>query len=427
MKHKYKLSAIALAYTLAMGLGGTALAQTTADINQSGQDNAAYAEQAGNSNGNITASIVQSGNSNRAGHADSSTVSATAGGIWQQGNQGTTSARISQSGNGNLGMIIQEGVTSKYARVTQQGNGNTGTITQQGGIGGGATLLQNGDSHSAKIMLQPGNYNPAFNAGVVEVSQFSQGNRAEVVHMGRGKTTVVQVGVNNAARLESYANLFSGLTVGQYGNFNTVTASSLGSVQQYGDRNSASLLGFVQNYRGPSDDYSIRGTINQMGYDNSAYINQTSSAGGGFASIDQWGSRNAASIEVAGRYGARTQIGQRGADNSASIMQGSFESRDVSISQQGTGNRSTVRQTSFADDQASTVQNGDYNTAEIVQAAYLFNEASITQDGYRNRAVIAQNGRESSSNVARITQQGNDLQAVISQNGTSNRAAIRQR
>ena len=426
---KHKLSAIAFAYTLAMTMGGAALAQTSADISQTGQGNAAYAEQVSNSNGSTTASIVQSGNGNRAGNPDSSTVSDTAGGIWQKGNQGNTTAEVRQSGNSNLGMVSQEGVSGKYARVTQFGNNNTGTISQQGGIGGGAALLQTGQDQRAAITVLSGN--PRFesegNAGVVEVSQFSQGNRAEVVQRGVGKTTLVQAGSNNTARLDSPSSLARSLIVEQFGRDNTVSTVALGSVRQYGSGNSAMLLGGPGGFQGPSEFYAAQNSIEQSGNFNHASINQQASHGDIVASINQLGSSNTASISTSGRYGGKTQIDQRGNANSASIVQNNFEARNASITQSGTGNRSTVEQKGFAWDQARTVQTGDYNAAEIVQTAYLASEASIIQDGYRNRAVVTQSGRESYDNVARITQQGNDLQAAISQNGTSNRAAIRQR
>ena len=426
---KHQLSAVVLASILAMSLSGAAFAQTSADINQKGQDNAAYAEQVENANGSVAATIVQSGNNNRAGNPDSSAVSPAAGGIWQKDSGGNTMAEIRQTGNSNLGMVMQEGVTGKYARVTQIGNSHTGTIAQQGGTGGGAELMQTGEGQSATITVKPPSANPIYNSGVVEVSQFSRGNQAEVVHAGPGKTKVVQAGDNNTARLDSVASLFSGLSVEQYGRDNTASATSLGAVRQYGDRNSAALLGFVRGFRGASSDYNIRGDITQMGSDNSARINQSSSVGGGFASINQAGSSNVASIETSGRYQGFTQIEQRGFANSASIMQLSFEAGNVSISQEGTGHRSTVQQKGFGGDQASTAQTGASNTAEIYQESF-YNEAMITQDGYRNRAVVAQgaeNGFETSSNMARITQQGNNFQAAIYQNGIRNSAAIRQR
>lgn len=426
---KHKLSAIAFAYTLAMTMGGAALAQTSADISQTGQGNAAYAEQVSNSNGSTTASIVQSGNGNRAGNPDSSTVSDTAGGIWQKGNQGNTTAEVRQSGNSNLGMVSQEGVSGKYARVTQFGNNNTGTISQQGGIGGGAALLQTGQDQRAVIKVMSGN--PRFelegNKGVVEVSQFSQGNRAEIVQRGIGKTTLVQAGANNTATLDRPSTLQGSVFVEQFGSDNTVSTATLGSVRQYGVGNSAVVVGSTSAFQNPSEFYTAENSIVQSGNFNRASISQYALAGDLVASINQLGSSNTASISTLGRYGGKTQIDQRGNANSASIVQSNFEARNASITQSGTGNRSTVEQKGFAWDQARTVQTGDYNTAEIVQTAYLASEASIVQDGYRNRAVVTQSGRESYDNVARITQQGNDLQAAISQNGTSNRAAIRQR
>ena len=430
---KHKLSAIVLATTtLAMALSGAASAATSADITQTGQANTAYAEQVENAGANTAAVIVQSGNANRAGNPDSGTVSDTAGGIWQKGSQGNTTAEVRQSGNGNLGMVSQEGVTGKYARVVQFGNNNTGTISQQGGIGGGAALLQSGQDHRAVIKIMSGN--PRFesegNAGVVDVSQFSQGNRAEVVQRGVGKTTLVQAGANNTATLDSPSSLTKSVFVEQFGRDNTVSTATLGSVRQYGSGNSAMLLGSSAGYQGPSEFYSAQNSIEQAGNFNRASINQRAAHGNIVASINQLGSSNTASIETGGRYGAKTQIDQRGNANSASIVQSAFEARDISISQWGTGNRSTVEQKSFALDQAHTVQTGGYNTAQIDQKGYADNEATITQDGYRNRAVVAQglqNGLETVSNVARITQQGSDLQAAIYQNGASNRAAIRQR
>ena len=424
---KHPLSAIVLAHTLAMSMGGAALAQTSAYINQNGQGNAAYAEQVENSNGSIAAVILQSGSNNRAGDPDSGTVSANTGGIWQKDNHGDTSAKVNQIGNGNLLMISQEGVTNKYARIAQIGNSNTGAIVQQSGIGGGAVLSQNGDDHNAAITVKAGNFNPIYNSGYVQVSQFSRGNRAEVVHAGPGNTTVVQAGNNNTAKLDSVANLFSRLSLEQYGSDNTASATSLGFVRQYGDRNSAALLGFVQGFRGAASDYNIRGDITQMGSDNSARIDQKPSVGGGFAFINQAGSSNVASIETGGRYQGTTQIEQRGFANSASINQLSFEAGHVSIIQYGAGHRSTVQQKGLAYEQASTLQTGANNTADIVQTGFLYNDALIIQDGYRNWAVVTQGSSESYSNVARITQQGNDFQAAIYQTGVSNRAAIRQR
>jgi hypothetical protein len=424
---KHQLSAIVLAHTLAMTTGSAAFAQASADISQTGQGNAAYAEQVENSNGSIAAVILQSGSNNRAGDPDSGTVSATTGGIWQKDNHGDTSAKVNQTGNGNLLRISQDGVTNKYARIAQIGNSNTGAIVQQSGNGGGAVLSQSGDDHNATITVKAGDFNPIYNSGYVQVSQSSRGNRAEVVHAGPGNTRVVQAGDNNTARLDSVANLFSGLSLEQYGRDNTASVTSLGFVRQYGDRNSAALLGFVQGFRGAASDYNIRGDITQMGSDNSARIDQRPSVGGGFAFINQAGSSNVASIETGGRYQGTTQIEQRGFANTATILQTAFQAGNISVSQQGSGHRSTVQQKGFALEQASTAQTGGNNTADIVQAGYLYNDAMIIQDGYRNRAVVAQGSSESYSNVARIYQQGNDFQAAIYQNGAGNRAAIRQR
>ncbi|MDB5844489.1 MAG: hypothetical protein JWP79_1799 [Polaromonas sp.] len=424
---KHQLSAVVLAHTLAMSMGSTAFAQTSADISQTGQGNAAYAEQVENSGASIAAAIVQSGSNNRAGDPDSGTVSGAAGGIWQKGNHGNTTAEVRQAGNSNLGMVTQEGVTGKYARVTQLGSSNTGAIAQQGGSGGGAALTQTGDEHTASITLRANpRSNPIYNSGVVEVSQFSQGNQAQVVHRGPGKTTVVQAGSYNTAKLDSQASLVRNLAVEQYGRNNTVSANSLGSVRQYGAGNSAMLLGDPNTFRGSSELYGTQGDIVQMGNDNNATINQRGSAGDGVGSIDQLGSSNIASIATGGRYGGRTQIEQRGYANSASIMQGSFQAGNVSISQQGTGHASTVQQRGFGLEQASTLQVGGDNTADIVQEAN-YDDALISQEGYRNRAVVAQGGYEGYANVARIYQQGNDFQAAIRQDGAGNRAVIRQR
>ncbi|MDB5885554.1 MAG: hypothetical protein JWR74_1725 [Polaromonas sp.] len=426
---KHRLSAIVLAQILA--LGGAAHAQTSASINQTGQDNTAYAEQSANSGGSIAATIVQSGTGNHAGSPDGATVSLTAGGILQTGNRGNTTAEVRQTGNNNLGMVVQEGVTGKYARLTQTGNSNTGSIAQQGGSNGGAALTQVGDDHRAAVRVVSAN--PRFESigftGVVEVTQFHRGNRAEVLHTGVGKTTLVQAGINNTAKLDSPTNLVRGLTVEQYGRDNTVSASTIGSVRQYGATNNANLTGSSSGFQGPPEEYGARNLIEQNGTLNSASINQRASHGDIVASINQQGSSNVASIETSGRFGATTQIEQRGLANTASISQSAFQAGNISISQQGTGHRSTVQQRGFALEQASTAQTGGNNTAEIVQAGYLYNEALISQDGYRNRAVVAQGNStvESYSNVAKIYQQGNDFQAAIGQVGTSNHAVIRQR
>lgn len=424
---KHRLSAIVLTHTLAMTLGGAALAQTRADINQTGQGNAAYAEQVENSNASIAATIVQSGNNNRAGNPDSALVSLAEGGILQKGNFGNTTAEVRQTGNGNLGMVTQEGVTGKYARATQIGNGNTGAIVELGGTGGGAALTQIGDDHRASITLRANPRGSRINnSGMVDVNQFGQGNRAEVVETGVGTTTAVQAGINNTAKLDSPSSLVSNLAVEQYGRDNTVSANSLGSVLQYGAGNNAMLLGEPGNFRGPLELYGTRGDIVQMGNDNSASLNQRGSAGNGSGSIDQLGSSNIASIETGGRFEGRTRIEQRGYANSARIMQGSFEAGDVFISQQGSGHRSSIQQRGFGLEQASTVQVGGDHIADIVQEAN-YDDALISQDGYRNLAVVAQGGIQGYANVARIYQQGNDFQAFIRQDGVSNRAAIRQR
>lgn len=426
---KHQLSAIVLAHSIAMTLGGTALAQTSASINQAGQDNTAYAAQDGNSNGSMTATIVQSGIGNHAGNPDSAMVSQTAGGILQWGNRGNTTAEVRQTGNSNLGMVLQEGVNGKYARLTQIGRSNTGSIIEQGGSNGGGALTQIGDDHRAAVRIVSAN--PRFESdgysGVVEVSQFNRGNRAEVLHTGVGKTVLVQAGNDNTAKLNSPTNLVTGLTVEQYGRDNTVSASTIGSVRQYGAANGAVLTGNPSGFQGPPEYYGAQNLIEQNGTFNRASINQQASHGSIVASIDQLGSANVASIQTGGRYGAKTLIEQRGNANTAGILQTAFQAGNISISQQGAGHRSTVEQRGFALEQASTAQTGGHNTASIVQTGYLYNEALISQDGYRNRAVVTQGNFESYSNVARIHQQGNDFQAAIGQVGGSNHAAIRQR
>ena len=381
-------------------------------------------EQISNADGSIAAVIVQSGSGNRAGNPDSRTVSVTTGGIWQKDNRGNTTAEVRQSGNGNIGMVAQEGVSSKYGRITQTGNSNIGTVVQQGGIGGGAALTQAGDDNRATITLQyMQDYRPG-NSGVVEVIQLDRSNRAEVQQVGSGRTALWQSGSYNKAILGNQLPV-GDLVVEQAGTGNFARATSPGSIAQFGIGNTAVVLGDDSLVINPLG-YATRGLVNQQGSANVAIIDQSKSAGDGLAGIDQLGSKNTASITTGGRYSTgKLQIGQQGYANSASITDFSFSGGAASIEQNGVSQQSSIFQTGWQTGQASTVQTGGDNVASIYQDSS--DEAQILQDGYRNRARINQSsGGSWTYNVANIRQQGNDSQARIQQTGMGNRAGIRQ-
>lgn len=419
---KHPLSAIVLAHGLAITLGGTAFAQTTADIQQTGHGNAAYAEQANNAGDNVAANIVQSGYGNRAGNPDSGSVSLSAGGILQSNNRGHTTAQIRQEGNGNLGMVTQEGVTGKFERVSQSGYNQTGTLIEQGGSGGGAAIAQYGIGNAAAVTL-------TGNDGVVDVIQSSQSNKAEVTHASSGKTSLQQSGAYNTATVDNqHAN--GNLKVEQTGSSNFANATSPGLIVQTGRGNSASLSGTDNLVINPVF-YNTQGYINQYGIANSASISQKWSAGNGVASIDQFGTANTASLTTLGRHGGIVKIKQNGNDHIASVDQGAFTASNVSVDQEGTGHKANISQRAHQFGLNHTEQKGAFNVATVTNFATGSGDESIVlQDGLRNQALISQTsaaGFMGDANKATIQQQGNDFQATIYQAGAANRAAIRQR
>ena len=425
---KYKLSAIVVASTLAMALSGAAFAATSADITQTGQGHAAFIDQAGNANDNVSASIVQSGSGNRAGNPDTLNAAPDAGGILQTNNRGKTRAEIIQSGTTNLGAVVQENVNGKYASVKQTGTSNLGSIIQQDGTGGGATLTQNGQNHASAItMTGLVRGDTRGNSGTVEVSQFDRGNRAEVLQVGRGHASVKQNGNYNKATLKS-TSLVGDMDVVQNGTNNVARATVPGSIQQIGNDNTAMLLGDSNSLVIDPLGYRARGEIVQWGQSNNASIDAQYSAGSGLARIEQIGSYNTASIKGGGRFAPTlSNIQQLGYANQANIVQNNFQAGSASIVQKGVAQKSSIVQTSFGGSAAQTAQTGTDNVALITQASND-NEASILQSGNRNQAQVTQSQIEGAgANMARIQQQGNDLQASITQNGRDNRAAIRQR
>ncbi|MDB5844488.1 MAG: hypothetical protein JWP79_1798 [Polaromonas sp.] len=418
---KHQLCAIAFTGTLAMIPVGTALAQASADINQTGQDHTAYAEQVSNAGANIAATLVQSGNGNRAGDPDTGTVSLTAGGILQKENRGNTTAEVRQDGSDNLGMVTQEGVGEKYGRVSQTGVGHTGTIIEQGGTGGGAAITQVGVSNAAAVTL-------SSSGGVVEVVQSSQDNKAEVTQRSSGRTALRQDGAFNTAILDNQRRV-GDLAVEQAGSANFALATSLGSIVQTGTGNSAWLSGTNDLVINPVF-YNTTGRINQQGMANNASISQRWSAGNGVASIDQLGNGHTASLTTLGRHGGIVQIRQQGNAHSASVDQASFTASNVYVDQQGTGQKATISQKAFQFGQSRTVQKGGFNVASISNfQTGSGDESSILQDGFRNQALVSQSGDlgiAGDINKATIQQQGSDFQAAIHQIGAANRAAIRQ-
>jgi len=280
---KHQLSAIVLATTLAMAMSGAASAATSADITQTGAANQAYAAQTNNSQGDTTATIVQSGAGNFAGNPDGGTVSFVEGGILQNGNHGNTTAEVGQRGNGNLAMVKQEGVTGKYGGISQVGDNNMSSLIEQGGSGGGASIVQSGRSNVAAVTL-------SGNGGIVDVLQSSQANKAEVNHISSGVTILRQGGLANTAMLDNQ-HVVGNLTVQQMGSGNSAQSNSLGSIVQDGNGNAASISGTGGGLTSPSL-YNTFAMINQVGVVNTASISQNWSAGNGLASIDQSGRGN---------------------------------------------------------------------------------------------------------------------------------------
>lgn len=313
---KIPLSALALGIGLAVA-GPFAAAQVTSPtvtITQQGAGNTAAAEQYDFDPGAIPfIQIKQTGTDNHVGGPGGTT-----GGVIQHGSVTGAEATVIQAGTGNNAGIVQGDIGPHIPTVSiaQTGNANSAMVRQE--ISGGTDVI---------------------------VKQNGSGNAADVTQSAADtEIRVTQTGTNNSATIvDQGTDLFSGPSVVQNGDGNTVSATAINNnfsdhtITQTGLRNHATTNQF--------DVSSSSLSITQTGADNQADITQAGLIQS--ATINENGNGNLASITQSGvnelLIGNTALITQVGNNNSAAVRQvgDGFAS---TISQIGSGNYANVYQ-----------------------------------------------------------------------------------
>jgi hypothetical protein len=313
---KILLSALALSVGLAVA-GPFAAAQVTSPtvtITQQGTGNTAAAEQYDFDPGAIPfIHINQTGTGNHVGGPGGTTA-----GVIQHGSITGAEATVTQSGTGNNAGIVQADIGPHIPTVsiTQTGNANSAMVRQETSNGTDVIVNQNGTGNAADITQSAGDTE-------IRVTQTGTNNSATIVDQGTG--------------------LFSGPSVVQNGEGNTVSATALNNglsdhtITQTGLRNHAvtnqydvsmSTLSIVQ---AGADNQA---GITQTGVNQSATINQNGS--GNLASLTQ----NGVNEILVGNTALITQVG----NNNNAILRQVGDGFASTINQIGSGNYANVYQ-----------------------------------------------------------------------------------
>ena len=335
---------------LALLFAAPAIAQNNeSDIAQTGNDNAAEVSQDGS---NATSTVTQSSDDNI--------------------------VEVNQSGDGASSLVEQTGDNSAYAfadpnnvaEVTQ--NGDSDSIVRQTGVAASANVYQDGDLNSSTIEqsgllaitgrsdLGPLNYD------ATGVSQAGDNNRSFVEQRGGSSTVVIQD--SSLAALGNQSDVMQGTGNGQ------------AYVMQVGGNNDSWINQQTEACCGQPTPVA---TVNQMGDDHIASIDQTITSRGADATITQTGLSNDSYITQnaqgpVGSEGSVAATNQSG-DNNYSLIDQQAELNDADVWQSGNSNFSYV------------YQNGTDNTADVAQHSDG-NASTITQNGTGSTATVTQGG-----------------------------------
>jgi hypothetical protein len=314
------------------------------------------------------------------------------------------------------------------ARVTQTGNNNRAVIDQAvGGIINGqntAEIIQNGNLNRGTI-TQSSATNPVT-GGFDNTALIDQ-------RRSRGEATIDQIHDYLAAR-DNRATIVQ------------ITADAKASIQQRGDRNTATVRQLAGSFR-PTANVDQNGRINtaivrQAGANGVVNVFQgTYQAGPGASGetfnsrveidnngqnanifVSQIGTGHDAIVFEAGSNGLIT-VSMAGALNSVNVLQQSTDGV-VEITSTGTSASNIAEVTQAASDVGSTarvLQTGRYAESDIMQSDTVLgggaNLADVTQTG---------NGLTVGSILSTVAQNGGDNLAMVSQAGAYATSGITQ-
>lgn len=250
----------AVVITLAIGIAGTAGAQTSVTLTQDGINHYATIEQDQTSTSSVT--VTQTGDSNSVGSPmDLKTGTAAVVGVLQSGTQSST-VNVVQSGDNNSARVEQIGAQASAADVTQSGSYNTAGVEQYNGYNN-ATVTQAGSLNTASVYQDgTGAYSAqSINASIVQTGE----NQSATIKQAPIGTTV-------------HAYLFSAAAT-QDGAYNEAT------ITQTGKDATANIF---QTGTGTSSFDMNRATISQSVY----YVEGASTS----ASVTQSGTRHTANV-----------------------------------------------------------------------------------------------------------------------------------
>ncbi|RYY14704.1 MAG: hypothetical protein EON55_07870 [Alphaproteobacteria bacterium] len=315
-------------------------------------------------------------------------------------------AGVRQVGFDNDVIVAQVGDTTE-AGIVQDGDLNVASVGQNGDADGATAYIdQYGDSSNASVTQHGDN--------AAEIVQYGPegmvwgGHEANVIQSGDGSFAQITQDDGGVSTSGNTANVYSygddqqayvdqsgarnGTTVEQ-----TATADgSLAIVNQIGGWNLAMVNTAAA---GSIVDISQAGEPLGMNY---ASANQSVDATGGEILVSQNGNGDGhyafiAQREAGSQYAEVTQIGED-SQNYALILQSGAEAR-AEVSQSAEGNTADIDQTgllSFAsvvqtgiDNQSIIDQGGDNNSATTLQAG-VGNLSTITQTGSFNTAIVNQ-------------------------------------
>lgn len=407
----FKIAASAFTILLAYGAYGGPTAFAGIDVNSTidvtGTNNEAFIEQT--SSKNSSASIIQKGDGNQAGHGGTAPGSLDTPGIYQKDSAST--AVINQTGQKNSGSISQIS-TQGTADITQSSplNGNTASVVQI--VGYQASVLQNGDKNNAGIRQDQSSL------AVAKIDQNGLEHNATIEQSGIGATSttalVKQEGFHQYAKIKQ---LYSDphVSVTQTGQNQVANIEQGGNFGQMDVNQSGGFIG-ANTANLTQTSFDAHAIVRQSGDFLVADIRQNNGANLR-AIVDQTGQHHTAVITQDGGADTTATVTQSGSWNQASLTQ----LRSVAsgkISQSDSRNTANMNQTHSEESRAEITQSGTWNLANLNQFDTQLSTASITQVGTGNSPAT--------QNTAWISQTGVFQHASITQNGMNNHSGILQ-
>jgi hypothetical protein len=364
---------------------GMAMAVSTANVTQVGNNNEATTSQTGtNDTANTTQYGSNRGDVTQSGNNNNATI-----------NQGTLAVPVT-----NLSLPGYNGDWMHGAFIKQSGNNNDATINMKG------------NSDYAHI-YQTGDRNIGFQDIGTEQSKANGNLLGQVVGPHYG-VTIDQTGNDNKAYQTTKASYgcygIQDMRITQTGNTNTSNQTSIGGMQSVMDAFLTGNLNLTTQY---ADGMVDRNTVNINGNSNVTDQEQP---------YVLWGTTTRiATIDITGDSNVVNQTQSGTGDVSHSTITGSFN--HVTQTQTGgNGNSATVVQSGNSNT-ASQIQTGNNNTVSISQTGGNLNQAYQAQTGDGNLATVVQNG---SLNYASQSQIGNGFVSVVIQTGNGNFSLVTQ-